>query len=66
MFIHDENDEQLHAMRQLPKFRRFTHAFITKVGPDAGKARIGNDNHIDMWFYSSFDALSAVIEVKNF
>lgn len=65
MFVHDEKGDQLNAMRRLPRFRSFKHAFLLSVGPDAGVALVNSaTKHVDLWMFKGFDPVSAVISVQ--
>lgn len=63
-FQHDEKGEQLNAMRLLPRFRNFTHAFLLSVGPEAGLALVNAKKHVDFWMFKGFNPVSAVTTVQ--
>lgn len=63
VFFNDEKCEQLNAMRRLPHFRSFTHAFLLRVTPTSGLALAGAEKHLDLWMFKSFDPVAAVEEV---
>lgn len=63
-FEHDEKGEQLNAMRQLPRFRSFSYAFLLAVGPDAGLALANGKKHVDLWMFKGFNPVSAVTTVQ--
>ena len=65
MFEHDVEGEQLTAMRALPQFRNFSHAFIVKVTPSCGMALYGGKKHVDLWMFKDFDPVTAVEEVVS-
>lgn len=65
MFVHDDKGDQLNAMRRLPRFRSFKHAFLLNVGPSAGVALVNSaTKHVDLWMFKGFDPVSAVISVQ--
>ena len=63
-FEHDEKGEQLNAMRLLPRFKNFTHAFLLSVGPEAGLALVSAKKHVDLWMFKSFNPVAAVTTVQ--
>lgn len=64
LFEHDEEGDQLRAMRLLPRFKNFTYAFLLKLGPEAGLALTGSKKHVDLWMFKGFNPLAAVTAVK--
>lgn len=65
MFLHDETGDQINAMRRLPRFKNFKHAFLVSVGPNAGVAIVSSSTkHVDLWMFKGFDPVSAVISVQ--
>ena len=65
LFVHDETGDQLNAMRRLPRFKSFKHAFLLNVGPSAGVAVVNSTTkHVDLWMFKGFDPVSAVISVQ--
>ena len=64
MFLHDAEDEQLNAMRALPHFRNFTHAFLVQVDNASGMALEGKNKHVDLWLFRTFNPVAAVAEVR--
>lgn len=65
MFEHDAEDEQLNAMRALPRFRNFGFAFIVQVGAASGMALYGQKKHVDLWIFKGFDPVGAVTQVRT-
>lgn len=66
LFVHDDAGEQIQSMRLLPKFRNFTHAFIVALNKASGMMLLGQQNHLDVWFYDAFNPVSAVVAVTDF
>jgi len=66
MFQHDNDDEQIRAMQKLPKFRRFRYAYVISVDANSGLGLEGQNKHVSVWLYSTFNPLSYVLEVKPF
>lgn len=66
VYVQDEKgEEQLNAIRRLPRFKKFKHAFLLKIDPNAGLALVNAaTKHVDLWMFKGFDPVSAVVSVQ--
>lgn len=64
LFYHDREHEQINAMRRLPRFKNFTHAFLVEIDDNSGMGLAGHGKHLDLWMFKSFDPVAAVVSVE--
>ncbi len=65
-FRAQEPDDFRKAIAKLPRFKKhFTHVFFLTTSKKIGKYKINpKSSHVDVWFYSDFDPVLAVTEVR--
>jgi len=61
-----DKDSALSAMKKLPRLRKkFDHLALLQIPSGAGMSAVGQNGHIDFWWFRSFDPVGAVISIEE-
>lgn len=50
---------------KLPKLRHMKYVAVLHLPPEAGRIKVDQNGHVDVWMYSDFDPLENVVTYKE-